>query len=499
MADYDAIVIGAGNGGLTSAATMAKKGLKVLVLERHNIPGGSATSFCRGRYEFEVALHQLSGLGTEQMPGPLRGQLKRIDVLDKLEFLEMDDLYRIQMVDSNLDITLKPDRTELVKELQAQFPHEKKGIKGYIDLIYEFFPQVICVHYMKDPEATPKKYPLFFKYALKNVQEVIDQFIKDPIVQAVLTPYWVYIGIPPKLMSFTDMAAIMFSYCEFKPFHLKGGSQSLSNAIADTIVQNGGVIRFNCGAKKIIVKNGSVQGVVTDLDEEIASNYVVSNASKISTYIDLIDREHVPETVLAELRQTSIGESAFIIFLGLDCEPETMGIQESTNFIFPSANVDQVHDRMKTADISEQDGILLTCYNSIDPSFSPDGASLVTLVTLKYGDSWLSVPPQQYAKKKYQCADVMLKTAEKLYPDLKKHIEEIEIATPITCMRYLGHPKGSIYGFDHFIKDSENFISNQSHIKGLYGAGGWVGLCGFQPTLESGMHVGRKIVNEINA
>ena len=72
MKDYDAIVIGAGNGGLTAALTLSRRGRKVLLLERHNIPGGCATSFCRGRFEFEVALHQLSGIGLESNPGPLR-------------------------------------------------------------------------------------------------------------------------------------------------------------------------------------------------------------------------------------------------------------------------------------------------------------------------------------------------------------------------------------------------------------------------------------------
>jgi len=61
MPDYDVIVIGAGNGGLTASASLAKRGARVLLLERHNLPGGCATSFIRGRFEFEVALHQLSG------------------------------------------------------------------------------------------------------------------------------------------------------------------------------------------------------------------------------------------------------------------------------------------------------------------------------------------------------------------------------------------------------------------------------------------------------
>ena len=75
MEKYDAVVIGAGNGGLTASAGLARKGFNVLLLERHNIPGGCATSFCRGRFEFEVALHQLSGMGTPEKPGPLRMSL----------------------------------------------------------------------------------------------------------------------------------------------------------------------------------------------------------------------------------------------------------------------------------------------------------------------------------------------------------------------------------------------------------------------------------------
>ena len=82
MPDYDVVVIGAGNGGMTAALTLAKAGRKVLLLERHNIPGGCATSFIRGRFEFEVALHQLSGMGSADKPGPLRSILGEMGVLD---------------------------------------------------------------------------------------------------------------------------------------------------------------------------------------------------------------------------------------------------------------------------------------------------------------------------------------------------------------------------------------------------------------------------------
>jgi len=85
VSDYDVVVIGAGNGGLTAACRLAQKGIKTLLLERHNIPGGCATSFIRGRFEFEVALHQLSGLGSKDKPGPLRYVLDQLGVTDRVE------------------------------------------------------------------------------------------------------------------------------------------------------------------------------------------------------------------------------------------------------------------------------------------------------------------------------------------------------------------------------------------------------------------------------
>ena len=68
MKKYDVIIIGAGNGGLAAAATCAKAGLSTLLLERHNIPGGSASSFVRGRFEFEPSLHELAGIGRLPVP-----------------------------------------------------------------------------------------------------------------------------------------------------------------------------------------------------------------------------------------------------------------------------------------------------------------------------------------------------------------------------------------------------------------------------------------------
>ena len=59
MQKFDAIVIGGGSGGNVGALTLQKGGKKTLLIEKHNITGGTGSSFRRGRFEFETALHQL--------------------------------------------------------------------------------------------------------------------------------------------------------------------------------------------------------------------------------------------------------------------------------------------------------------------------------------------------------------------------------------------------------------------------------------------------------
>ena len=78
MKKYDVIVIGAGNGGLSAGAYASKEGLKTVVFEKHNLPGGSASSFRRGRFEFEPSLHEMAQVGSEKNPGATR---KVFDIL----------------------------------------------------------------------------------------------------------------------------------------------------------------------------------------------------------------------------------------------------------------------------------------------------------------------------------------------------------------------------------------------------------------------------------
>ena len=112
MSRYDAIIIGSGNGGLSCGLTLAMAGKKVALFERHNIPGGCGTSFCRGRFEFEVALHQLNGIGTKENPGPVRKLFRKWNIEDKIDWIPIDTLFKVNLPDGR-GLAIPADRDKI--------------------------------------------------------------------------------------------------------------------------------------------------------------------------------------------------------------------------------------------------------------------------------------------------------------------------------------------------------------------------------------------------
>ena len=82
--NYDIIVIGAGCGGLSAAVCAAKEGKKVLLLEKHNTPGGFMSSFVRGRFEFDISLQQLCGFSEDAEQGELRQLFDYFNITKKI-------------------------------------------------------------------------------------------------------------------------------------------------------------------------------------------------------------------------------------------------------------------------------------------------------------------------------------------------------------------------------------------------------------------------------
>jgi len=498
MSNYDAIIIGAGNAGLVSATSLARAGLKTLLLERHNIPGGCATSFIRGRFEFEVSLHQLSGIGSEATPGPLRKLLAELGALEKLNLVEEHDIYRA--VAPGVDVTIPADLAAAQTALGHAFPAEKLAIGRFFQLMEQLVQQVrvfpgLATNAVSADEAQ-KIAPEFLKYALKNTKQVVDELFQSEPLKYALTAYWSYIGVAPSQVNFASLALMLWDYMHFKPFHLKGGSQALSNALFDSYLEAGGEAQFNCGAAQILVKGGEAYGVVSEDGKQHLASHIVCNASPLVAYTQLIDPEQVPQSALDEFATRKLGTSFATLHMGLDCNPEDLGINASTTFISSTLD-EQGHQRAKS--LEPPTYACVSCYDVGDPEFSPQGSCQVAALALQYCDPWVGVPPEQYARTKYHYGDQLLKLVETAYPGIRDVIEEVEVATPLTHMRYLGHPGGAVYGFEQNLIDNSFIRRNQSVIKNLHFAGAWSGMGGYEPTLTEGRATSTKILRKLDS
>ena len=98
---WDAVIIGAGNAGLSAALKLSSEGCKVLVLEKHNLPGGFASSFRRGRFEWDASLHEFCDYGTNEAPGDVKALFEDYQVHRWIDWTTIPDSYRVITLDDN--------------------------------------------------------------------------------------------------------------------------------------------------------------------------------------------------------------------------------------------------------------------------------------------------------------------------------------------------------------------------------------------------------------
>lgn len=509
MKQYDVIVIGGGNGGLASAATLAEKGKSVILFEKHNIPGGCGTSFRRGRFEFEVALHQLSHMGTEENPGPLRELFKRYGILDEINWIQIKELFRVNFPDGT-GVSLPAERKQCEDFLCEEFPSQADGIRKYFETVYKFCAEA-AEFAAKSAKSTgepgalkkaimkagfPKLYPTLANYGLKSTQEVLDEFFTDSKLQLALSAYWCFMGVPPARFPFAILAKCTNFYLETKPYYLTGTSMMMNQAIMEAVQKMGGTVRLNCGVKRIILENGKAVGVIDEFGEEYRAKKIISNISPLATYGNLLLPEEIPDAAREYLKPYTVGISAITCFIGLDCTPEEIGFTTSFTLNYESLDANEdFKDAYKL--LPGNDPLVATCYTVDDPSVSPKGTSVITAGTLKYGEPWEKLPPEQYYEMKYEAGRRIVERLEKMYPGFAEHIEEMEIATPLTHMRYLGHPGGAIYGYEQDLMQSVFFFPTESKIENLEFASGWVNACGFGPNYTYADTVASKIAQEV--
>lgn len=440
---YDVIVIGAGNGGLAAGAKTAKHGLRTLVLEKHNIPGGCASSFRRGRFEFEPSLHELCGVGKEDNPGSVYKIFK--DLGADINWCYENDIFRV-IADGpdGYDATLNGTVEGFCDSLEALVPGCRDKVKAMMDL-YPFL--IEAQGYASEANVPLKlftKYKDFVRLSGVSAEELMDEFEIPKKAQNIINTYWSYLGVPTDELSAVHFLNMLSDYVIRGAAMPKHRSHELSIALVDSIKKNGGDVFFNTPVTKLIFNNdGKAIGVTAGgknyFAEEIISNIIPD------AIIGMSDKKYIPEHTQKLSAARKLGISVATMYIGLDCSADELGLDNYTIFVekdpYPRKQFEQ------KADLGLY---IVNCLNRVIPDSSPEGTCTLFFTTPICGDDLpRDLTPREYKKYKNDLAERMISDFEKrLGINIKDHIEEISIATPVTFARYLGTPNGTIYGYE---------------------------------------------------
>lgn len=466
---YDVIVIGAGNGGLSAAAFTAKNGLKTLLVDKHNIPGGSATSFVRGRFEFETSLHELAAVGTEANPGPIRRLIGALGA-DVDWFTDMAGTFRLVVPNEGIDADMPCGIDNFCRKMEELVPGSGESTREVFRLAAlgtEARDYLLSPDY--DSNVFEEKYQDFYRMAGHTIHEVLDSIGMPIKAQHILSSYWCYLGAPEDQMDFMNYATMLLTYVIYGAGQPKLRSHEISLALEKSVRDNGGDVWYNTEVTRILVKDRKAYGVIID-GREYDAEYIVSSAYPDKVYGSMIDAKEVPERAVKLVNSRELGLSFVTVYLGMNKTAEELGITAYSNFVAPVS--DSNEQQRLASNTHEYCGYsIMNCLNKIIPDCTPEGTSQLFFTTFFFGNGWDDVTPEEYNRLKNDIAMKMIEDCEKgLGITIKPYIEEIVIAAPPTFARYLNTPQGTPYGYqmnmwDAFIqrtvaRDKERFIDN---------------------------------------
>jgi all-trans-retinol 13,14-reductase len=504
---YDAIIIGSGLGGLSCGAYLAKNGWKVLVLEKHSLPGGYATSFKRGGFTFDAALHMINGVGKGQN---MYKFLEWCGVGDKIEFLKLK--YFMRFISEGLDIRLPSGNLdEVISALEKSFPHESEGIRNLFKQATKIYNDVFKFITSRTPlwfqlPIFPLLYPGLFPVLNITGGLLFNKHLRDERLKAILLGNWGYYGLPPSRLNIIYSVFPNFDF--FKgAYYPKGGNQMMSNAFVDVIRQNSGEVVLNSEVSSVVIENGRAIGVEIKRGEKILGRKIISNACAEETFCNLIGKDKLPNRFVKRMNKMEHSTSLFCIYLGLNEGFKARLESEEDYEIFVSNTYDLDEDYRWSMNCEvDKAGFAITLYSNIDDSLAKGNKFVLGITQVqgydywkKYENDYTKGNKKEYNKEKERMAVIMIERAERIIPEISKHIEVLEVGTPLTLKRYTGNTNGAPYGWANTVKQGSpmNRMSQKTPIKNLYLSSAWTFPGGGQtPVIVSGYRLGRKLVGK---
>lgn len=465
---YDAIVIGAGIGGLSTAALLARAGLSVLVIERHDRPGGYAHGFKRKGCQFDSGVHLVSGCGAQgYRNGSTIHKVCRAAGIDPVALFQPFQAYG-RLVFPGLEISLQAGEQACIEALCRPFPHQQAGLRALLRLCRQLAEEAMLAEELlsqaRDRRISPaSQLGNLLRYRRATLAEALDEFLDDARLKSVCAGLWPYLGLPPSRLSFLYWASMMAGYIYEGGYYCRGSFQVYADSLAQAIQRHGGEVLLQASVRRILVEQGRAVGIVLENGQQIRADSIVSNVDARQT-LEML-RDHVGEDARRQLVRLEPSLSIFVSYLATD-----LALHQQTQchegFFYDSLDHEASFALTRQG---QANWFSATIPTLVDPGLAPSGQHILMLTTLcpfDIGQSW------RQAKQPFHRR--LLQQAERHFPGLQDHLLVEESGSPRTLERYTLNQSGAAYGFAPSPQQiGPNRPSVRGLLPGLFHCGHW--------------------------
>jgi prolycopene isomerase len=426
-----------------------------------------------------------------------------------IEFIKLK--YAMRMVFPEHDIRLPSGNLEGVMTVfEENFPNEKEGIRSLFKEMVKIREDVYKLFFSSAPmwqqlPVFPFRYKSLFPMLKKTMGQVLDKHLKSDKLKTLLFANYGYFGLPINKSNILPAIGNM-TYWKDGAYYPKGGNQAVPDAFVKVIEGSNGAVVLSAEVTSIIVEKGRAIGVETKNGEKYFGEDLISNASAIETFHNLVGEKNLPAKFVGKMDKMEPSVSGFLVYLGLDERfKETLKNTEDYDVIL-SETYDQNQDYDWILNCNtEKASFFLTLYSNVDKSLTKGNKFVMSMVQgqpysywRKFEAAYNAGNKEEYNKEKDRLAGILIKRAEKIVPELSKHIEVIEIATPLTLRRYTGNFNGALYGWANTTNQFTPMDRlSQNPIKNLHLCSAWTFPGeGQATTVACGYRLGRQLVGK---
>jgi all-trans-retinol 13,14-reductase len=410
-ASWDTIVIGSGSGGLTAAVALARAGQRVLVLEQHDLPGGSCQSFSLEGYRFSPGVHYLGGLGPG---GGLRRLYEGLEVSDDLEFCEMNP--------EGFDhVLIEGERFDVPRGFTRYFARHRCG-EGLSFLAALGVPFTV---------------PARIAWGFRTQGALLDRCVKDPLLRAILAAQSGNHGLAPSRVSLPLHAAMVAHYHD-GAFYPRGGAKRIPLALIKALRRRGGQIRLRARVRQILVKRGKVLGVELASGEPILASGVISNADPAVTFGELLPPQR-GERPRRKAQRMEYSVSLLSVFCAVEMDLRRLGYDSGNYWWYRHRDVGAIYEHAgESLPNAQVDGLFLAITTLKDPGHRRDGRhtlEMFTLVPSAPFARWKGTAPgergPEYQRFKESLGDKLVAAAEQVIPGLQRAMVFRSVSSPL--------------------------------------------------------------------